>query len=441
MDCQNIVNNKNHKTSRMPRQQRGIAMVLLTVGMLIVLVIAGLALDISHALLNKTRLQTIVDMSALAAAQTLDQTGDIDLATATARQVANGNMDLPGNVQINQDVGDADIIVEFSADLEPFEAGAVADAAYVRVRIETVSLASWLVQIIGIDAKPVRASAVSGPSAPLGSVCGIVPLIVCGNPGEANYGFEDEEVTVLKSGSQTDYDSGAIGPGNFQLASYGGSSSQGASGAAVVEKNLQQGIPNCEGIGNTIDTQPGNQIGPVADGLNNRFNCYGPNCSWSNNESKKYDKDGLPVKSDTVIAESTYELSLSDDGTTILYNDLPLSTTNEPDFRYNDYKNVAPANYDLPMSEFATPGRRVLPVVVADCSATSNTGQSTLNVLDVGCFFMLQKINSGEAGGGNEGEVYGEFIESCRSKGGLGSNQVDGPYKIVLYNDWNSKDS
>ena len=332
---------------------------------------------------------------------------------------------------------DGDIIVEFSANLEPFTPGATTDADYVRVRVETVSLASWLIQIIGIDNKPVRASAVSGPSVPLGSVCGIVPLIVCGDPTlpDDNYGYEDGEITVLKSGSQTDYDSGNIGPGNFQLARYGGS------GAAVLEKNLQQGIPNCEGIGSTIDTEPGNTVGPVADGLNNRFNCYGPNCSKGGNDNKKYDKDGLPIKSDTVITEPSFELDYNQGTGNIEYNGQVLSDTNTPDFRYEDYKNVNPLNYDLPIGEFAAPGRRVLPVVVADCSAGSYNGQSTLPVLDVGCFFMLQKINGGAAGGGNEGEVFGEFIESCRARGGLGPNPVDGPIKIVLYNDWNSKDS
>ena len=57
------------------RQQRGIVAVLVTVGLLALLAMVGLALETGHLVLNKSRLQSTVDAAALAAAKVLDQTG------------------------------------------------------------------------------------------------------------------------------------------------------------------------------------------------------------------------------------------------------------------------------------------------------------------------------------------------------------------------------
>ena len=48
-------------------RQRGVAMPLVVAGMAAMLVIAGLAIDSSHAYVNKTRLQNTTDAAALAA--------------------------------------------------------------------------------------------------------------------------------------------------------------------------------------------------------------------------------------------------------------------------------------------------------------------------------------------------------------------------------------
>ena len=51
------------------KDQGGAALVLVTIGMLAMLAVAGLALDASHSIANKTRLQNTVDAAALAAAK------------------------------------------------------------------------------------------------------------------------------------------------------------------------------------------------------------------------------------------------------------------------------------------------------------------------------------------------------------------------------------
>ena len=73
--------------ARTPRQQRGIVAVLVAIGLLALLAMAGLAIDTGHLVLNKSRLQSTVDAAALAAAKVLDQTGSRAQATAAARGV------------------------------------------------------------------------------------------------------------------------------------------------------------------------------------------------------------------------------------------------------------------------------------------------------------------------------------------------------------------
>jgi Flp pilus assembly protein TadG len=59
------------------RRQRGVALPLVVIGLVAMLALVGLALDTSHALTNKTRLQNTVDAAALAAAKAYDQSSDV----------------------------------------------------------------------------------------------------------------------------------------------------------------------------------------------------------------------------------------------------------------------------------------------------------------------------------------------------------------------------
>src|SRR2546423_1745474 len=74
-----------------PRSQRGAAIVLIVIALLALLLMAGLALDGGHLMLNKTRLQNAVDAAALAGAKTLDETGNTGSATTQALQAFANN--------------------------------------------------------------------------------------------------------------------------------------------------------------------------------------------------------------------------------------------------------------------------------------------------------------------------------------------------------------
>ena len=78
------------------QSQRGVALILVAIGLVVMLGIAGLALDASHALTNKTRLQNTTDAAALAAAKEYDQAADIVLANAAALSIFGINADGAG---------------------------------------------------------------------------------------------------------------------------------------------------------------------------------------------------------------------------------------------------------------------------------------------------------------------------------------------------------
>src|SRR5512134_3718515 len=88
------------------QRQRGAALVLVTVGMVALLLMAGLALDGGHIFLNKTRLQNTVDAAALSAAKTIDETkGNTTEATAAAMAAFSSNAAAYGNAELQRSYG------------------------------------------------------------------------------------------------------------------------------------------------------------------------------------------------------------------------------------------------------------------------------------------------------------------------------------------------
>ncbi len=422
-----IRSSQNDKNRLPPRRERGAVVVLFTIGMVAILVMAGLALDGGHMMLNKTRLQNSVDSAALAAAKALDQTGNAAFADLAARSVFGINANNAGNAEMARELGSINVTVEFSQTLNPFAAGTV-PPEYVRVRARNFRLPAWFIRLLGINEKILEASAVAGPSPTILNACNLVPLIVCGLPPDQggtpqnNWGYEDDSVHVLKSGSLQCGEQTEIGPGNFQLARLGGN------GNDVVRENLAGGYQECQLQGDTIPTQPGVGTGPVSQGINTRFNKY----SGGGMNADDYPPD--------VIIEQQGGTGLQYDECTdtISLDGQAVTDSSQLDFNYDDYlQRLAEADYDIqpPTSTF---DRRTMPVIVADCSGINN-GQSDLPILGFSCFFLLQEATQK----GSDNFLYGEFAEECASQGvpGPAPGSAPGPHIIQLYRDYASTDS
>ena len=163
-------------------RQFGVAMPLVVIAMVAMLAIAGLALDSSHAFVNKTRLQNMADAAALAAAKVYDDTADTIPGTAAANSLFGINTNGSGNFEIDgaYDGGDITVIVQWSPTLNPFTPSGI--GPYVRVIATGFDMATSLSAVVGITDIGIAASAVAGPSPTIdNTVCNIAPLVVCAN--------------------------------------------------------------------------------------------------------------------------------------------------------------------------------------------------------------------------------------------------------------------
>jgi len=409
--------------SQSPSRQKGITMVLVTVALVVIIGMTGLALDMGHAYLNNTRLQNALDATALSGAKTVN--GGFSTLIAETDAVETFNLHLEGEMA---DAGLAPTI-EFSATLDPFVAGAIEpDARYVRARVNNFPMTVWFARVLpGVgNIQSVAGSAVSGPSPPLGGpdteTCDIAPFMFCDDSAGTDtdctdgdcYGYPVGEELCLKSPSPAGQDSGSgnnpqgaegcdsfdeVGSGSFQLVELSC-----GSGGNCIRKQLAGEFSGClpEGEETNIDTEPGNKVGPVAQGLNTRFGQYaGP----------------------------------------VNINDHPPDVVTGEDLTYSEYQSlVSSGPHDYPHPTGVS-YRRVVAVPVGTCDGAA-TGSTTLPLVGMACFFLTQPAVQA----GNQQGVYGELIESCQASGEIIEDPPDpsaGPplFKIILYKDANSRDS
>jgi hypothetical protein len=404
-----------------PRRQQGIALVIFAIGLVAIIGIAGLALDLSYAMLNDARLQNAMDACALSGAQVLMDTEDTTLASDAAKATFDKNLG-----GLDQDDW-ADVVVDFSDTLEPFNPGG---SRYARCEVGDYSITTRLAKILGIGQLGLSVTAVAGPI-PITN-CNVAPLMVCGDTNETCdfgddycYGFTvykeneqgnpttPEEKCYLKAcapgkpcaqqppvgencgaqaGAPLGGGSGDPGPGNFQFLDM--ECTSGKSGKNCIKQVFEEGgsalINSCVNDGGVVVSETGNAVSTIPS-FNTMFD--GPNA-------------------DTVTGDMLYSNYIDAGG-------LKADGGNE---------------------------RRVLPIVIADCETPPDApgckgkfaGKSCYTVMTTGCFFATEKAVKK----GNESEIWGEFIGRCAGTGNLTTtpNAFD-IHKIVLYKDYQGPDS
>lgn len=439
---------RDHRPARLAPgadRQRGSVAVLLTIAMLALLAIAGLVLDGGHLMLNKTRLQNAVDAAALSGARTMAEVMGSSGAASTSRDAALQTMMLNANAPGNQELADAIAdsgggfaVVEFSSSVYgPFSYPGPVDARYVRVTVPRYALTGFfwrLLQSLDPDdplgEKRVLARAVAGPSPT--APCDITPIMVCGVADDYNpeagrfWGYQFGDLEVLKTAAG---DTSPIGPGNFQLIRL-----DGASGAADARTGLAGGIEQCNTVGNAVETEPGNKVGPAIQGINTRLGEYsGPispgdyppdlviDYSHIGANAMEYDDSVDP-------AIVTYQ------GSEVTSAGGSLSTLSGQElYDYNDWHADSAACAAGQGANCQSDGvfeRRVIKIVVGSCSGT-DAGQTSVPVLGFGCFYLLQPAEQK----GNEAQIFGQFVNECYADGYPGPTPSDdaGPNIIQLY--------
>lgn len=376
------------------KRQAGVVLPLFAIALVALMAMGALALDVSYAYTDKTRLQNALDAAALAGAKVLNGTG----STASAEAAARDAFGL--NVTTHMAIDAAAITVEMSASLVPFVPGS-AEPRYLRTRVEQMDVPIWFARMLP-DVAPLRVagSAVAGPI-PVAS-CEVVPLLACADGSDTDcsdgacYGYAvGQQEVVLKTGSGN---SGwEVGPGNFQLLSLD------CSGANCLRQAMA-GSGRCIDPDGWVSTKPGNSVGPAAQGINTRLNRYsGP------------------------MSPDEYPPDL------VSYH---AASGGQNQFWYEDYQaRYASESFD---AQDGRPNRRILQVVLGNCAGTEN-GSGDVEVLGLGCFFLTRPAEQN-----GQQRVYGEFLDACKSRGVTPEDPsaVHLPtFEIVLYKDPDRDDS
>ncbi|MGL0946429.1 pilus assembly protein TadG-related protein [Vibrio vulnificus] len=397
--------------SKGKRKQQGLVLVLVTVAMLSFVIMAALAIDVTHQVVNRTKLQNAVDAAALAAAMVADATHNTTTATSAAKTTLTSMHSASGNSEL--DIDSATFSIDYSNDPLTFPDSSFDDTGdiYVRVSVDDLSLSEFFMQALGMS-KEVSAAAVAGPSSSLEQVCNLVPMSVCASSG-AN-GFNPGDLYMLKAAStgQT-----PMGPGNYQLLDFG-------SGASTIRKALAGDFQGCVSVGETVQTKPGNNVGPVGQGINTRFGVY----SGGGLNDSDYPSD--------VYVKEPSTLATVDNSGNITYSDT--SGSGGSAWGYDDYLAALPdctGDSACRLSSGGQYDRRVIKVPIVDCSASSG-GTTSVTVTAIGCFFLLQQAPTNNSS--KEG-VFGEYLQDCSVTAGSGGTTPgnQGAYKIIMYKDPN----
>ena len=433
------------KNFRSAKKQRGAVLALFMISLVAIIALAGLALDVSHAYVDKTRLQNVLDATALSGAMTLSINGNDATAEALAIQDAIATFD----EDLEAELSDAGLTptIEFSRTLDPFVPGTT-PSNFVRASVSNYNMPTWLARILGKNTLSVSATAVAGPIPT--ATCNLAPFVVCGDPGEDGifnqqddcadpndcYGFDvwqegdagtpeecylkgcaqgggdcsTEQETGTQCGAQEGSATGGgqtsdVGTGNFFLIEL-----ECGTGGDCIRDAFAGGVQNCPG--DVVNTEPGMKTGPLAQGLNTIFNDF----------SGPVDPADFPP--DLVTDTTADDIAGRD---RLFYDEYLGRSTNQPGF----------SPVDIPAPD-GVMNRRVKSVIIADCTNKLN-GRDDLDVLTVGCFFLTQPTEQK----GNAQVVWGQFIGECPGNGTITLNPVPAfnQQKIILYKDPDSTDS
>ena len=451
-----------HARTVIARRQRGAVMIIFAIGMLAILAMTGLAIDGSHMLLNKTRLQNMVDSSALAGARVINNANNLAAARQTAQQMLIDNANAAGNREFAlalggfaaggpnqcgvQADGNVHVCVQFSStypDFDPASWDPTPGALnYVRVAVSGYTLPNYFVQVLSLfgydPQKTISASAIAGPSPPLDSegadspTCNMVPIIMCGNKaaGEDNdWGFPTDRLFTMKYGPIQGGCTAPAGHGNFQLADIQGG------GAAAVRDQLAGGT-ECVDLGGFVDTKTGN-VASIRDALNTRFGDY----RGAFNDPAAYPADVNTNEPDPPMEYVENDKKDCSDDEIHQGNDNPVAYPGDIDFNHTNYTSQNQGGFPNPNG---VEGRRYLRTIVADCtvdhgSGGAGHGKQNFEVLGAACMFLSQRLPQS----GGESFIFGEFLESCGAAGNPGNTDPSGSglYRIQLYHDFSSFDS
>jgi len=356
-------------TRKTKKGERGSILAMSAVGLLAVVLAAGLAVDISHFYLVKAELQNAADASALAAASAINSKPS-GIIEGTNRAIRAMNSYEFNNTNIVFTAAN----VTWSKNLEGgymsvADAATPAQAPDIRfAKITTPDSpvgVSFAATVLG-GSKNLSATATAGLSVPLNVTCNFIPLSV----------LIDNDTSLLVPGTTYTIRAdtgGSPSPGNYQILAVAGP------GGVDVGFGIGAGVDACAKAGEeyAVDTKPGLTAGKVRTGINSRFDDYGGS-----------QLDPLQEPPDTNVKEG------------ITWNDYSkfLGCGRPGAIACNSQYVKAPAHAGVDM-------RRVVLIPLVKVSEFDQ-GRNVVKFFRFGAFFLKTK-----AANGNGGEMQAEYIE------------------------------
>jgi len=438
-------------------KSKGSVLVITALSLVALMGVAGLAIDLSHAEVNKTRLQNLADSLALSAAISLNKKE----SSLTAQNYATNNTyptfrNSLGNQEIKDQLANLTINYSFAVDHPgPYDAASNTDFTrrFARVEVTNMNIGTWFARVMGFNNMAVSASAVAGtiPIVP----CDVAPVMMCTETGTVDkdcsdgacYGYKTNSVYCLRAGADAGSadpadcpaippDYGAMGPGNYSLVDMGNGKDL---------KECMAGDPTCAQnfcdkftTSGTVTPKPG-VVASLAPYFNTRFDGFKP----EDNQGLQYDGTYHPDKivgydpRPATPPNWVNPLSTAAHMSTLSYNvTKQMLGTETATNLYNNYKNVYNSVSSDAISAHApvlkiSDSRRIVSFPFVKCTGTPGaSGPAT--VVGFGCFFLTQKMEQA----GNKAFIYGEFIgDGCAGTGNTISNNDFGFYKVQLYKD------
>jgi Flp pilus assembly protein TadG len=462
------------KTAKPFSKQQGTVLVLTTLSLFVLMGMAGLAIDVSRTLVNKTIEQNAADAAAVSAAIRLNEYNDpatnVDEVAAETAGRATYNLFkiFPGNGEINGELADTDFNFTFtkSNDLSASptwtSATATLDANFVRVATNNMAVNTWFAGIgfpgmPGFSSLNVSSSAVAGfvPIAP----CDLEPIMLCSDsPASPDknctdgqcYGYTVGNVYCLTSSTSNGNPSldhcaatsvSTLGAGNIGLVNLKANFPSLPNNGADTVKKCLAGAPECQNlcelsgsVPTTIQSETGANWGPVQTGIESLFGADHPELGYPSDTIT-----GLnPLWGTTTSTADTY---LDYDELKARYPLIPVTGVPKTDFPtyYADpfatYKTFAPPNTEFnPATSDAIWKQRVINIPFVDCTNLKNGTDPSIPVVGFGCFFLTAKPEK------NASEVFilGQFVFDpaiCQAVGKTTSTGNFGFDQVMEYKD------
>jgi hypothetical protein len=419
------------KNFRSARKQKGAVLVLFVIGMILIIAIAGLALDSSHAYINKTEMQHALDAAALSGAMTLVSGGTCRNATTDAEATFKENV-------AGTELSGLTPMIELAETLEDDAFGGCPDnPRFVRAKLRggnEFEMTTWLISVIGKDKLTIGASAVAGPVDV--NPCKVGPFLVCGNK---EVGCDEDDCYGYKVDNENPKECWIkVGSGNKETPSDGV--------AAEVCGADTSGWANSE-------------VGPG----NYHFKYY-ESCSSGQGGGQNCMREALSKSANQQCGEANlgYAQSQTGNGASIRKAYNTIFGEYQGGIDRDDYPPDTDTREGIFYDSYDGNNRRVMPVLIAQCDATQQEwadaecgdtnvpykewdpdkgvqGRACFPKLTYGCFFLTRKMSKQ----GNQSFIYGQFIGECPNQGEktINPNPMFDVSKIILYKDPGSGDS